>query len=51
MVAVVDPQVADLTIASLAARGMKAWVAGRIEPASSVNMPGSSVLAGKYQSR
>jgi phosphoribosylformylglycinamidine cyclo-ligase len=51
MVAIVDPQVADLTIASLAARGMKAWVAGQIEPASSANMPGSSVLAGKYQSR
>ena len=51
MVAIVDPQVAELTIASLAARGMKAWVSGQIEPASSTNMPGSSVLAGKYQSR
>jgi phosphoribosylformylglycinamidine cyclo-ligase len=51
MVAIVAPQVADLTIASLAARGMKAWVAGQIEPAAQVQMPGSSVLAGKYQSR
>jgi phosphoribosylformylglycinamidine cyclo-ligase len=51
MVAIVAPEVADLTIASLAARGMKAWVAGQIEPASLLTMPGSSVLAGKYQSR
>jgi phosphoribosylformylglycinamidine cyclo-ligase len=51
MVAIVDAQVADLTIASLAARGMKAWIAGQIEPATNSQMPGSSVLAGKYQSR
>jgi phosphoribosylformylglycinamidine cyclo-ligase len=51
MVAIVDPQVADLTIASLAARGMKSWVAGQIEPADTLTMPGSSVLAGKYQAR
>ena len=51
MVAIVAPEVADLTIASLAARGMKSWVAGQIEPASLLTMPGSSLLAGKYQSR
>jgi len=51
MVAIVDAQVADLTIASLAARGMKAWVAGQIEPAPTPNTPGASVLAGTYQSR
>ena len=45
MVAIVAPEV------SLAARGMKAWVAGQIEPASLLTMPGSSLLAGKYQSR
>jgi phosphoribosylformylglycinamidine cyclo-ligase len=51
MVAIVDATVADLTIASLAARGMKAWVAGQVEPAPASHTPGSSVLAGAYQSR
>jgi phosphoribosylformylglycinamidine cyclo-ligase len=51
MVAIVDATVADLTIASLAARGMKAWVAGQVEPAPASTTPGSSVLAGAYQSR
>ena len=32
MVAIVAPDGADLALASLAARGMKAWVAGAVEP-------------------
>lgn len=32
MSAIVDPSIADLVIRSLAARGMKAWVAGTVEP-------------------
>ena len=31
MAAIVAPEAADLTIASLAARGMKAWAAGTIQ--------------------
>ncbi|MFM9150966.1 MAG: phosphoribosylformylglycinamidine cyclo-ligase [Candidatus Planktophila sp.] len=49
MVAIVDPSAAQLTIASLAARGMRAWVAGQVDSA-----PGASAkaaLAGTYKSR
>jgi phosphoribosylformylglycinamidine cyclo-ligase len=49
MVAIVDPTAADLTIASLAARGMKAWVAGRVD--STPGTRGSAALAGTYKSR
>jgi phosphoribosylformylglycinamidine cyclo-ligase len=34
MSAVVDPAIADLVISSLAARGMRAWVAGLVEPSA-----------------
>ena len=34
MSAIVDPSVADLIVRSLAARGMKAWIAGKIEKAA-----------------
>jgi phosphoribosylformylglycinamidine cyclo-ligase len=49
MVAIVDPGVAELTIASLAARGMKAWVAGEVETTPGTR--GSAALAGTYKSR
>ena len=48
MVAVVDPAIADLAISSLAARGMKAWVAGSIQAHSG---PGASALEGNYKKR
>ncbi|MEY2769077.1 MAG: hypothetical protein RL359_713, partial [Actinomycetota bacterium] len=48
MVAIVDPSIADLTIRSLAARGMKAWVAGAIH---AQNGPGSAALEGNYRTR
>jgi phosphoribosylformylglycinamidine cyclo-ligase len=48
MVAVVDPAIADLTVSSLAARGMKAWVAGSVQAQSG---PGASALEGNYKKR
>ena len=48
MVAVVDPAIADLTVTSLAARGMKAWVAGLVQAQSG---PGASALEGNYKKR
>jgi phosphoribosylformylglycinamidine cyclo-ligase len=48
MVAIVDPTIADLTIRSLAARGMKAWVAGLIHAQSG---PGAAALEGNYRTR
>jgi phosphoribosylformylglycinamidine cyclo-ligase len=48
MVAIVDPAIADLTIKSLAARGMKAWVAGSIHAQSG---PGAAALEGNYLTR
>ena len=48
MVAIVDPAIADLTIRSLAARGMKAWVAGSIH---AQNGPGAAALEGNYRTR
>jgi phosphoribosylformylglycinamidine cyclo-ligase len=48
MVAVVDPAIADVTISSLAARGMKAWVAGSVQAQSG---PGASALEGNYKKR
>jgi phosphoribosylformylglycinamidine cyclo-ligase len=49
MVAIVDPAVAELTIDSLAARGMKAWVAGEVRATPGTR--GSAALAGSYKSR
>jgi phosphoribosylformylglycinamidine cyclo-ligase len=55
MVAVVDPEVADLTLRSLAARGMKAWIAGEVRPATansgSTEGHSRSTLEGTYQAR
>lgn len=48
MVAIIDPAIADLTIKSLAARGMKAWVAGSIHAQSG---PGAAALEGTYLTR
>ena len=48
MVAIIDPSIADLTIKSLAARGMKAWVAGSIH---AQNGPGAAALEGTYLTR
>ena len=48
MVAIVDPAIADLTIRSLAARGMKASVAGSIHAQSG---PGAAALEGNYLTR
>ena len=48
MVAIVDPAIADLTIRSLAARGMKAWVAGSIH---AQNGPRAAALEGNYRTR
>jgi phosphoribosylformylglycinamidine cyclo-ligase len=48
MVAIVDPAIADLTIRSLAARGMKAWIAGSIHAQSG---PGAAALEGNYLTR
>jgi phosphoribosylformylglycinamidine cyclo-ligase len=48
MVAIVDPAIADLAIRSMAARGMKAWVAGSIHAQSG---PGAAALEGNYLTR
>jgi phosphoribosylformylglycinamidine cyclo-ligase len=48
MVAVVAPEVADLTLRSLAARGMKAWIAGEVR---SNGAESRSTLEGTYQAR
>ena len=48
MVAIIDPTIADLSINSLAARGMKAWVAGSIH---AQNGPGAAALEGTYLTR
>ena len=37
MSAVVDPSVGDLIVRSLAARGMKAWIAGKVEKAADLS--------------
>jgi phosphoribosylformylglycinamidine cyclo-ligase len=39
MSAIVEPSVADLIVRSLAARGMKAWIAGRVEKATEMGAP------------
>jgi phosphoribosylformylglycinamidine cyclo-ligase len=55
MVAIVDPEVADLTLRSLAARGMKAWIAGEVRSNAGDSSSGQaqirSALEGTYQAR
>ena len=48
MVAIVDSLAADLTLRSLAARGMKAWVCGKIERRTAES---GAALVGNYQAR
>jgi phosphoribosylformylglycinamidine cyclo-ligase len=48
MSAIVDPAIADLVVKSLAARGMKAWVAGHIEVAADSDAP-RSYLTSHYK--
>ena len=48
MSAIVDPAVGELVIRSLAARGMKAWIAGVVEPASDSQAP-RSYLTSAYK--
>jgi phosphoribosylformylglycinamidine cyclo-ligase len=48
MSAIVDPSVGDLIVRSLAARGMKAWIAGKVEKAGEKGSP-RSYLASEYK--
>ena len=48
MVAILDPLAADLALRSLAARGMRAWVCGKIERRTAT---GGAALVGTYQPR
>jgi phosphoribosylformylglycinamidine cyclo-ligase len=45
MSAIVDPSVGDLIIRSLAARGMKAWIAGKVEKAGEMGAPRSYLVS------
>jgi phosphoribosylformylglycinamidine cyclo-ligase len=45
MSAIVDPSVGDLIIRSLAARGMKAWIAGAVEPSTDRSAPRSYLVS------
>ena len=49
MSAIVAPEVADLIVRSLHARGMKAWIAGQVDQSSDTAAP-RSVLTGNYAS-
>jgi phosphoribosylformylglycinamidine cyclo-ligase len=48
MSAIVDPSVGDLIVRSLAARGMKAWIAGKVEKAAGMGSP-RSYLTSEYR--
>ena len=48
MVAILDPLAADLALRSLAARGMKSWVCGKIERRTAES---GAALVGNYQAR
>jgi phosphoribosylformylglycinamidine cyclo-ligase len=48
MSAIVDPSVGDLIVRSLAARGMKAWIAGKVEKAAEMGSP-RSYLTSEYR--
>ncbi len=45
MSAIVDPSIGDLVIRSLAARGMKAWIAGAVEPSTDSSAPRSYLVS------
>jgi phosphoribosylformylglycinamidine cyclo-ligase len=48
MVAVIAPDFADLALTSLSARGMRAWIAGKVSPRMG---SGGAALEGAYQAR
>ena len=48
MSAIVDPSIADLAVKSLAARGMKAWIAGHVENSGEKGAP-RSYLTSQYR--
>jgi phosphoribosylformylglycinamidine cyclo-ligase len=48
MSAIVDPSVGELIVRSLAARGMKAWIAGKVEKAAEMGAP-RSYLTSEYR--
>jgi phosphoribosylformylglycinamidine cyclo-ligase len=48
MSVIVEASVADLIVRSLAARGMKAWIAGRVEKAEEKGAP-RAYLTSEYQ--
>ena len=48
MSAIVDSAIGDLVVRSLSARGMKAWIAGVVEPASDSQSP-RSYLTSAYK--
>jgi len=51
MVAIVSPDHADRALKTLAARGMKAWMAGTVQASSQPAAPGASALEGTYKAR
>ena len=51
MVAIVAPEHADRALKTLAARGMQAWVCGRVQANSQAGAPGGSALEGNYKAR
>jgi phosphoribosylformylglycinamidine cyclo-ligase len=53
MAAIVAPEAADLTIRSLAARGMKAWAAGQIQANLTANSAqnGAAALEATFATR
>lgn len=48
MSAIVDPSSADVIVKSLAARGMKAWIAGEVKLAHEAGAPGATLVS-EYQ--
>ena len=51
MVAIVAPEHADRALKTLSARGMQAWVCGRVQANSQAGAPGGAALEGNYQAR
>ena len=51
MVAIVAQEHADRALKTLSARGMQAWVCGRVQANSQAGTPGGSALEGNYKAR
>jgi phosphoribosylformylglycinamidine cyclo-ligase len=51
MVAILDPASANPALAALEARGMKAWICGKIEKDASGSRSGGAALEGQYKNR